>query len=299
MSAARQLVGIDLGGTGIKAGRIDRDGEGRQRLEVEALVHEGPEAVGERIAQLAEALGCAETLGIGVPGLIDRERGLVTHCPNLAPMEHFPLREWLAARLGLKQDDVHLENDANVAAIGEHWLGGAKGSHDVLMVTLGTGIGGGLILGDRIFTGSGGLAAEIGHICVEPGGLRCGCGNTGCMETLASATAAKRRAREAGLTDDLQDLAEKARAGEGPERELLWSIGQDLGRGLAQSVMLLDLDCFLIGGGFGAALDTLLPGIEAGLLERSYGRNADSFKILPATLGADAGWIGAAKIGAI
>ncbi|MFT7669495.1 MAG: glucokinase [Planctomycetota bacterium] len=297
MSGKGQLIGIDLGGTAIKAGRIDRDGENRKRLEVPAHVNEGPLAVCERIANLTRELGGASTIGIGVPGLIDRNRGLVTHSPNLAPMEGFALCEELARELGLRPEDVRLENDANAAALGEHWLGAARDEENVLMVTLGTGIGGGLILNQRLFTGSGGLAAEVGHVNVDPNGPRCGCGNRGCLEALASATAASRRARDAGLSGDLQELCAEARAGEEKPAKLLVEIGRDLGRGLAQAVMLLDLDCFLIGGGFGAALDLLLPGIQEGLLERSYGRTRESLRVLPALLGADAGWIGAAKLG--
>lgn len=297
MSVDRQLIGIDLGGTGIKAGRVDATGEQRTRLEVAARVDEGAEAICQRIVDLARELDHGDTIGIGVPGLIDRKRGLVTHCPNLAPMEGFPLRRELAAKLGIAPEGIRLENDANVAALGEHWLGGARGVDNVLVVTLGTGIGGGLILGNRLFTGTGGLAAEIGHLCVDPKGPVCGCGNRGCLETLASATAASRRALEAHLDGDLRQLSENARSGHTASRELLREIGVDLGRGLAQAVMLLDLDSFLIGGGFGAALDLLLPGIQDGLLERSYGRTRESFQILPATLGADAGWIGAAKLG--
>jgi glucokinase len=298
VSAPEVLVGVDLGGTAIKAGRIGADGQDRERREVAAHIEEGAESVCERIAQLARELGCRSSLGIGVPGLVDRARGLVTHSPNLAPMQGFPLREELARHLGLAPERVHLENDANVAAVGEHRLGGAHGRENVLMVTLGTGIGGGLILGRRLFTGTHGLAAEIGHLCVEPGGARCGCGNRGCLEALASATATQRRAREHGLEPDLAQLCEAARGGaEGP-RKLLRGVGRDLGRGLAQAVMLLDLDCFLIGGGFGAGLDVLLPGIRDGLVERTYGRERDSFHILPAKLGADAGWIGAALLAA-
>ena len=298
MSTPGQLVGIDIGGTGIKAGRIGADGSRPFGIERETHVNEGARAVCNKLVQMARELGAERTVGIGVPGLIDRERGLVTHCPNLAPLVNFPLRDELARGLGIRAEDVFLENDANVAALGEHWLGGAVGEENVLLVTLGTGIGGGLILNHRLFVGSHGPAAEIGHITVEPRGIVCGYGNRGCMETLASTTAASRRAVEAGLDGDLRRLSQEARGENTKARELLVEVGRDLGRGLAQAVMLLDLDCFLIGGGFGAALDLLAPGIQDGLLERSYGRTRESFRILPATLGADAGWIGAAKLGA-
>ena len=294
---ASNWVGIDLGGTGIKAGRLSPTGDGRKRAEAKTLVHEGPEAVVARMAQLARELGVQDHLGVGVPGLVDQEAGVIRKSPNLAPLEDYPLRHALAKELGLDANRVHIENDACVAAIGEHWLGGARGLSNVMMVTLGTGVGGGLILAGDLFTGSSGLAAEIGHVVVDPTGARCGCGNLGCLEVLASATAAERRAKEAGLGEDLVDICERARNGETACTSLLSAVGMDLGRGLAGVMMLLDLDAFLIGGGFGAALDLLREGILDGLVERTYGRAREDLRLLPAELGADAGWIGAAKLG--
>jgi glucokinase len=294
--SGRRLVGIDLGGTSIKGGAVDEAGEILSRVQLDSLVAEGPEAVCERIAGAAQELELGNSLGIGIPGLVDRRRGLVTASPNLGPIVGFPMRDEVARLLAIDPERVRLENDANVAALGEHWLGGARGEDHALLLTLGTGIGGGLILNGELFLGEDGLAAELGHVTVEPGGLLCGCGSRGCMETLASATAAQRRAREAGLIDDLERLSEKARRQAGPERELLWEVGRDLGRGLAQALLILDVRCFLIGGGFGAALDLLRPGILEGIAERSYGRPSEVLRIVPATLGADAGWIGAARL---
>jgi len=291
-------VGIDLGGTAIKAGAVSAEGEVLARQEIPARVEEGPEALCKRIAGLARELKITNTLGIGIPGLVDRDRGLVTHSPNLLPINGYPMRRELARLLSIDEAGIQLENDANVAVLGEHWLGGARGEDHVLLLTLGTGIGGGLILGGKLFIGEGGLAAEVGHLTIDPGGLECGCGSRGCLETLASATAAQRRAGEAGLATDLKVLTDRARLGAGPERELLREVGRDLGRGLAQVLLLLDVRCFLVGGGFGAALDVIEPGVIEGILERSYGRSPEDLRVLPATLGADAGWIGAARLGA-
>jgi glucokinase len=165
-----------------------------------------------------------------------------------------------------------------------------------LLVTLGTGVGGGLVLGGKLFSGPGGMAGEIGHVVVDPNGTVCGCGARGCLETLASATAARRRAIERRLGDDLESLAAKARRSAGPERELFLDVGRDLGRGLAVALTLLDVRLFVVGGGFGAALDLLEPGVRAGIAERSYGRRADDLRIVAAALGPDAGWIGAARL---
>lgn len=299
MSAAgpsAPLVGIDLGGTAIKAGAISAAGEPIRRLELPAEVERGAEHVVRRIAELARELGCAGGLGLGVPGLLDRRLGLVTASPNLGPIAGFPLRDALARELGLAPSRVLLENDANAAALGEHWIGGARGESDLLFVTLGTGVGGGLVLGGRLYAGTGGLAGEIGHVIVEPEGLPCGCGRRGCVETLASATAARRRARERGLLAELAELSAAARSGDGAARSLFRAVGRDLGHALALCVTLLDLRCFVVGGGFGAAIDQLEEGILEGILERSFGREREDLRILRATLGPDAGWIGAAAL---
>jgi glucokinase len=289
------LVGIDVGGTAIKGGAVDDDGEILNRGEVPAGLDEGPEAVVERIVSLARDMGAESALGLGVPGLLDRERGLVLSSPNLRPLDGYPLRDELARRLGIEAKAVHVENDANVAAIGEHWLGGARGESHVLMITLGTGVGGGLILDGQLFLGEGG-GGEVGHTVVDPAGPLCGCGQRGCLEVLASATAARRRAREAGLTEDLKELTAAARTAPGAERDLMIAVGRDLGRGLGTVVTLLDLRCFLIGGGFGRALDVLREGVEAGIRERCTGPGRANLRILSAELGPDAGWIGAARL---
>ncbi len=299
MSTAR-IVGIDLGGSAIKAGAVTPGGEILERRSSATGVELGAEAVLDRIAKLAQELGVSGTLGVGTPGLIDRDRKQILESPNLAPLRGVALADELARRLNLDSSAIAIENDANAAALGEHWLGAARGEKDALIVTLGTGIGGGLILAGELYRGATGMAGEIGHIVVDPGGPRCGCGSRGCLETLASARAAERRAAHFDLPPEkpgnLVALAKHARERDGAERELLFDIGLDLGRGLAAAVTLLDLRFFVIGGGFGAALDVLEPGIRAGLRERSYVDRHGSVTLRPAALGADAGWIGAARL---
>ncbi len=290
-------VGVDLGGTAIKAGAISADGRILERRSIPAELERGPEDLAGRIAGLARELNFNETVGIGVPGLLDRDAGRVIMSANLHQIDGFGLVGAVADRLEISSSKVALENDANVAALGEAWAGAGREEADFLLVTLGTGVGGGVVLGGEIQTGAGGLAGEVGHICVTPDGPLCGCGNYGCLETLASATAASRRARERGLPDDLAQLSAEARGGDLKAQELLHDVGRDLGRGLAAATVLLDLRVYVIGGGFGAALELLRPGIVAGLEERAYGRSAKDYKILPAELGADAGWVGAARIG--
>lgn len=293
-------VGIDVGGTAIKGGAIDARGAILAEASHPTENERGTEAVLENIVALARELGCkpGSGLGLGVPGLLDEDPVRLESAPNLRALVAVPLELELAARLGLEPERVVALNDANAAALGEAWLGALRGVDHGLMVTLGTGVGGGLILDGRVFTGHG-MAGELGHVVVDPAGPRCGCGSRGCLEALASAAAASRRARAAGLPPespgDLARLAERARAGPGPEADLLHAVGSDLGRGLAAAVSLLDLRCFVFGGGFSAALDVLTPGIRAGLRSATFGARIEAIRLLPAELGPAAGWIGAAR----
>jgi glucokinase len=291
-----RLVGLDLGGTSIKGGAVSEQGKILDRRSIDIDRSKGPGALIDSLAALSRALGASPRVGLGAPGLFDRERGVVLESPNLAFLEGVALRGELARRLSLAESAVVLENDANAAALGEHWAGAGRGETDLLMVTLGTGVGGGLILGGQLYSGAGGMAGEIGHVVVDPAGPACGCGARGCLETLASATAAQRRAAALGLPRDLVLLTDLARRAPGPERDVLFEVGRDLGRGLAGVLTLLDIRLFVIGGGFGAALDMLRPGIAAGLGERSYGRRLEHVRVVPAELGSDAGWMGAARL---
>ncbi len=300
VSQVDRLVGIDLGGTSIKAGAIARNGQVLEETGADPGFSRGSAAVLDTLAGVGIALGArGKGLGIGVPGLLQRERGFVIDSPNLPGFRNLPIKQELARRLDVDPSRIHVENDANAAALGEQWLGGGRGETDCLLVTLGTGIGGGLILASQLYAGAD-LAGEVGHVVIHEGGVPCGCGSKGCVEQYASATAARRRALALGLPrsapGDLKLLCDAARAAEGPERSLLHEIGTDLGRGLGPAVCLLDLRCFVFGGGFSAALDTLEAGVRAGIDERSYGKRGSLIRLLGAKLGPAAGWIGAARL---
>ncbi len=298
-------IGIDVGGTSIKLGCVHASGEviGESEFDLgrdpelgqvldEALRH---------AHEITRELGpeCLWAIGVGLPGLLDREAGMIETSPNLPWLEKRPVREMLAQRAGLPDERVILENDANVAALGELWKGAGRGNAHVLVATLGTGIGGGLILDNRLYIGEG-LAGEVGHIVLDPEGPRCGCGGKGCLEQYASASAAIRRARLRELPAEdpgnLKLLSQRAAEGPGPERELLEEVGVDLGHGFAQVLSMLDVRTFVIGGGFGRALDQLITGIRRGLHEWAYGERVERLHIIPAELGSRAGWIGAARL---
>lgn len=305
MTAARH-VGVDVGGTSVKAGALDEDGQELAKLQRPTAEAGGdPAALLDLLAEVARKVAgssALERLGIGVPGLVDAAAGRVETSPNVPELAGLRLADELGARLGLAPAEIHIGNDANVAALGEAWLGAMAGVSNGMMITLGTGIGGGIVLGGDTFLGEG-MAGEPGHLVVDPQGLACPCGSRGCLETLASASAASRRATELGLPagnpGDLIQLTERALAGAGPESELCHAIGRDLGHGLALVVTLLDLRTFVIGGGFSPAFPALEPGIRAGLREWTFGARVDDVRLLEARLSGDAGWIGAARLGAL
>jgi glucokinase len=294
----RRFAGLDFGGTYVKGGALTADGRVLPQDSIPTDQQSGAEELLDQAAELARRVGVQRELGVGVAGLLDREAGVLIESPNMHVLDGVDLVGGLSRRLDIERGRIRLENDANVAALGEQWLGAGRGRSDLLVVTLGTGIGGGLILDGSLWAGPGGNAGEIGHVTVEPEGRACECGSTGCLETLASATAARRRALELGLPrenpGDLAHLSAVAREREGAERELLLDIGRSLGHGLSYAVVLLDLPCFVFAGGFARALDVMEPGIRRGLDERRFGKR--EVELLGAELGSEAGWRGAAKL---
>src|SRR5208283_3294773 len=193
-------IGVDLGGTNLRIAAVDDQGTLVEKVTLGTKVSLGRDHViddmCEAIEHVLEKYRNSATLlgiGIGVPGIIDMQSGLLRESPNLPGWADYPVRAEIERRL---KTIVILENDANVAALGEKWLGAAKDFSDMAMLTLGTGVGGGLVLGGAIWRGANGMAGEFGHTTVEPEGHPCGCGNRGCLEQYASATAVVRMERE-------------------------------------------------------------------------------------------------------
>jgi glucokinase len=220
-------------------------------------------------------------IGIGVPGIIDMQTGMVRASPNLPDWVDYPARAAIEQRL---KTVVILENDANVAALGEKWLGAAKNFSDMAMLTLGTGVGGGLVMGGAIWRGTNGMAGELGHTTVEPDGQLCGCGNRGCLEQYASATAVVRMARETIARDNECLLAQTANSdpefsaksiynlaiqGDADSRRIFRYAGRCLGIVLSSVVNTLNLPIYVIGGGMSSAWDAFSPAIFEELRRRS------------------------------
>jgi glucokinase len=298
-------IGIDLGGTNLRAAAIDKDGKMLAKISGSTPVASGPEPVVADMAQsvekLREQFGRDHLAGIGagVPGNIDMAKGVIVGWGNMPIFNGYAMRDELSKRLNAK---VILENDANAAALGEKWMGAGRGVEDLLLLTLGTGIGGGIIVDGRILHGQIGMAGEIGHMTISPNGNPCGCGNRGCVEKHASATAVSAMARLLGLGHDLTaeqvfELAQKSGESGDRAREIFRVMGEALGIALASLINIFNFPLYLLGGGVVAAWEFFAPAMMAEIERRSYTYRS-TLKTAPtrieaAQLGGDAGLFGA------
>lgn len=299
-------IGLDLGGTNLRAAAIDRSGRLLDKISGATKFEEGREAVlsdiVNAIAKLREMHGAdgLAGIGVGVPGFIRMKEGVITGSNNLPYLEHVPIRDEISRRLGAF---VILENDANAAALGEKWMGAGQHVDDLVLLTLGTGIGGGIISGGRIVRGAVGMAGEFGHVTAVPGGNPCGCGNQGCLEKHASATAVTAMARLMQLGEDLsaKEVFDLAR-GEGPVAEkarTIWRVvGENLGAAIATLINVFNFPLYLLSGGVLPAWEFFEPHMTRVALERSFTFRAtpNETRIAKATLGNEAGLYGAAYL---
>ena len=295
-----------MGGTNLRAAAIDRTGKVLDKISGSTNFTEGREAVlGDIVAaiqKMQERYG-AEGLagiGVGVPGFIRMKEGVLAYSPNLPYLENFPIRDEIRRRLGAP---MILENDANAAAMGEKWMGAGREVDDLVLLTLGTGIGGGIISGGRVLRGFVGMAGELGHITVIPNGNPCGCGNQGCLEKAASATAVSAMAKMLHLGENLssKEVAElAAQPGDAGEKaRTVWRVmGEALGAALATLVNTFNFPLYLLSGGMLPAWDLFEPHMLRILEQRSatYRATKAEMRIAKATLGNEAGLFGAAYL---
>ncbi len=311
------VVGVDLGGTYIKSAAFDREGKmlGRRKEKTDSArkPSEILDTLAESIRKLAgEQKGLPAAVGIGIPGIYDAVGGAVKILPNLPGWEGVRISEEVAGRLGRRDLPVVLENDANVAAIAEFRVGAARGKPNFMLVTIGTGIGGGILIGGRLFSGEGGRAGEIGHmkIAFSSEGRLCGCGARGCLEAYASGPSLAGRAREAigagavspALSSalarspdesDPKKIYEAAVAGDRLALKLLEESGRAIGIAIANVANLLDLRLFVLAGGVAGAFDLLIGPIRKEVAQSIFGRKGEEIAIVPAICGEDAGVVGA------
>jgi glucokinase len=294
-------IGVDLGGTNLRAAAIDDHGVMIEKVSGSTHLKAGRDAVVDDMVQAIEGVRtriAGRTLagiGVGVPGFILMDKGIIVGSNNLPQFENYPVRDEIERRLGAR---VILENDANAAAMGEKWMGAGRDVNDLVLLTLGTGVGGGIISAGRVLEGSVGMAGEIGHITVSPNGNPCGCGNTGCLEKHASATAIGAMARLIGLGADLtaEDVYKLAVAGDARAKAIFTSMGQALGIALATLINIFNFPLYLLSGGPLPAWDYFAPAMIAEVQRRSFTYRNSPTRIERATLGNEAGLYGAAYL---
>jgi len=311
----RYVVGIDIGGTNIVAGTVAEDGSEVLGLVSEpTLAEQGAEGVLSRIMKLTRASMAAARgkeiagLGIGSPGPLDTTTGVVLLTPNLGWV-NFPLRDRVAGALGMP---ATLDNDANCAIFGEWWRGAARGASHVVGLTIGTGIGGGIVLAGRVYRGKSDIAGEIGHMTIDLNGRRCKCGNYGCLEAYASGPAIAARAIEgieAGADSSLPryvngDLAritaqivyEAAHDGDEYALEVVHDTAKFLGAGVANVVNIFNPEVVVICGGVTLAGDKLFLPLRSEVKRRAFKPAVEACRIVPGELTGTAGVYGAAAV---
>ena len=318
-STEQYIIGVDLGGTNIVAGAMSTDGTrsyGVKSIPTNSSV--GDEGVAERIVGLVKSVQLdtmSETgagrdafigVGVGAPGPLDRERGIVLVAPNLG-WRDFPLRQRIHDRVGLP---TTLDNDANCATFGEWWQGAARGRLNVIGLTIGTGIGGGIILNGALYHGASDMAGEVGHTTIDLNGRHCKCGNYGCLEAYASGPAIATRAREVlvreegqsvmpsmvnGHFEDItaQTVYDAATAGDPVASEIVRDTARYLGAGIANLLNTFNPDTVVIAGGVTAAGDALFVPLRAEVRRRAFKPAVQAASIVPGTLPGTAGMVGA------
>ncbi len=301
------FIGIDLSGPNVRAALLSDEGRVLERRE--AVI--SSDNLVELVAKVGPELGAGDSsvaaMGIGIPGLVNRQTDRVIASRNLPATVRDDLHAEFMRATGIR---VELENDANAAAYGEYKVGAGRGSRDIFYMMIGTGIGGAIILDGKLWTGASGFAGEVGHITIDTDGLECVCGNTGCLETVASAPSIVRRARERlnrdstsslsklGLNKDFSadDVAQEANEGDDFALMMIERTGKYIGTGVASVINLLNIERIILGGGVMGAGQLILNPIIQEAKRRAFQPCFEATQIVAATLGSDAVTIGAAML---
>jgi glucokinase len=303
---SRVVIGVDLGGTNLRTALMSPDGNILNKRKEPTHAADGWKKVVARLIdnikgqqELAVRKGLTVTaVGVGAPGVIQGDRGIVVKSPNFPDWNNLPIKDELEKALNLP---VTIENDANAAALGEQWRGAGHGIRSMILMTLGTGVGGGIVLNDQIWQGADGMAGEIGHMTIIPDGRRCGCGNTGCLEMYASARGIVEsyRDRRAPASTSLNEITsehiyEAARKGEADAVEVMHGMGRMLGIGIANLINIFNPEMIVIGGGVRDAWPLFIDATHDEIRKRAFEVPAARTEIVPSRLGDDAGTVGAA-----
>lgn len=306
------LIGIDIGGTNLVAAKVNDDGQIIQKISTSVDRSISADGLCSKIISMAQHVAgndqAIDAVGIGFPGLVDNHAGVVIQTPNM-PFANAPFRQLFQEAWNIP---VFMGNDANCAAIGEYWAGAAKGCDTAMVITLGTGVGGGLINHGKLFSGFANGAMEVGHMVINPGGPLCGCGSKGCFEQYASATALIRNAREQMATDnesllwslcqgesnqiDGRMVFQAVKMGDTTAQRVLDEYTTNLALGLANLINILQPEITCLGGGISSAEDEFLfDPVRRKVRQYMFDKNAP-VRIERALLGNDAGLIGAAML---
>jgi glucokinase len=312
---SRSIVAIDLGGTKIAAALVTPSGKILHRDRVPTMASEGPKRVIERLCALIASVlkdtsltsSNLGAISVAAAGVIDMANGLVSASPNLPGWNSVPLCRITGERFGVPS---YLINDAKAAAVGEHEFGAGMGTNNLIVLTLGTGIGGGIIAGGRLYLGQSGAAGEVGHMTIDVSGPKCPCGNTGCWELYASGTAMEREAsnrlsvgtasslnavlRSSGNVVTARQIEAAARQGDRLALEIMAWSSKNIGVGLANLVNIFNPEMIVTGGGLSNIGDLLIkPAIDT-MRARSFALPANTVRVVASTMGEDAGMLGAA-----
>lgn len=307
----KYVVGIDLGGTKISTSLSTFEGEIIKNIVVPTNAQEGADPVLGRIVETIEnvlkeanvTLNEVEAIGIGSPGPLDAKKGIIITTPNL-PFNNYNVVKPIKDKFNIP---VYLDNDANVAAIGEYMFGAGKGKENIVYFTVSTGIGGGAVLNGNIYRGNTCNALEIGHATIDPNGPRCNCGNLGCLEALSSGTAIGKRGVEAVSTNvetslrkydkiTSYEVFKEAEAGDEVSKDIVDTALNFLGIGVANAVAIFDPQMVIIGGGVTQVGDILFDKVRQVVNKRCFKNMAEACEIVPAGLGTNAGVIGAVAL---
>ncbi len=308
----KYVIGLDIGGTNMRGALIDGDEEQVDELKIPSEASRGIEKLIGNLVEFIDKIRRGREIygvGIGIPGIIDSTTGVITAAPNIKNVHNYPIRDVLREKLG---GNIRLvvENDANMVGLGEWRKGAGKDVDSMIMMTIGTGLGGGLILGGELWSGAHGMGGEIGHMTINPQGPRCNCGNYGCLESYASAVAIRRMVSEAisdgSITNALRERIKDKGPGEIPELVMetalsgdetalgIWhEVGKALGIAVASLQNLLDVDMVVLGGGIANAWDLFIDTVREEADMRGFDAPMGKLRIERSVLGDDAGILGA------
>jgi glucokinase len=297
---------IDLGGTDLKSAVVDSSGKILHQQSTPSESKKNKKKILDNLIssisieeQWAQAQGFRiQGVGLGIPGIVSYPEGIVHRSPHFPDLKDFPIKKLLQKKIHFP---LVLDNDANMAALGEGWIGAAKGKKNYLLMTLGTGIGGGIVFDGKLLHGDSGFAGEVGHIVIEREGRRCNCGGRGCLEMYASATgilyglspSLRRRGLGGGLT--AEHLYHLALQGNKTAQKIYKDFGKALGAGIASLVNVLDIELVMLGGGLSGAWKVFIDSTRQSIARHTYLTTAKKIILKRALLGNNAGLIGTAR----